>query len=126
LKKIISILLIAALLLQTTSQLWILASFYINRNYIAANLCINRFDQIPVCKGSCYLEKQINESNKQQQEKLPELKLKEITLFCSSHTIAVPCPKNGADEPSLCLYKSPSPQSQFLQAVFRPPCLVVA
>jgi hypothetical protein len=60
--------------------LWIWVSFKINQKYIAANLCVNRFEAIPLCKGSCFLEKQLNQNQKQQQ-KFPDLKLKEITLF---------------------------------------------
>jgi hypothetical protein len=81
LKKLAAILLLSIFLIQTTGQHWILFSFFLNRSYIAENICINRFDRIPVCKGSCYLEKQINTSNKQQ-EKQPDLKLKELNLFC--------------------------------------------
>jgi len=81
LKKLAAILLLAIFLIQTTGQHWILFSFFLNRSYIAENICINRFDRIPVCKGSCYLEKQINASNKQQ-EKQPDLRLKELNLFC--------------------------------------------
>ena len=80
LKRIISITLLIALLLQTNSQLWILLSFQLNKSYIAANICINRFDAIPVCKGSCVLQKSID-ADEEQKQKLPELKLKEGTFF---------------------------------------------
>lgn len=85
LKKLISILLIIAFFVQSTSQLWIWVSFKINQEYIAANLCINRFEAIPLCKGSCFLEKQLNQDQNQQQ-KFPDLKLKEITLFFLDNT----------------------------------------
>jgi hypothetical protein len=73
-KKLITIFMIGVLFVQSSSQVWLLASFLFNRNYIAENLCINRFDLIPVCKGSCVLEEQI-EKSKKDQEKQPELKL---------------------------------------------------
>lgn len=78
--------LIAAFLLQCTSQLWIIAAFKWNQDYIAANLCINRFDAIPLCKGSCFLEDQLNK-DRQQQEKLPDLKTKELNLFCRHNAV---------------------------------------
>jgi len=72
-KKLVTIFMIGVLFLQGSSQVWLLASFIYNRDYIAENLCINRFDLIPVCKGSCVLEEQI-EKGKKDQEKQPELK----------------------------------------------------
>lgn len=62
------------------SGLWVLTSFYINRAYIETNICINRFDKIPLCKGSCYLEKTLTENEKKQQEQ-PTLKMGQVVLF---------------------------------------------
>lgn len=112
-----------ALFAQSSSQLWILASFYYNRNYIAANLCINRFDKIAVCKGSCFLEKQLNE-NKQEQEKLPDLKSKEITLFSQGNYKLASVEDFPIPEHIYPLYINPSIATQYLKSVFHPPCLV--
>jgi len=67
-------------LLQSMSTTWIVVSFYLRRDYIARNLCINRFDLIPVCKGQCYLSEQLKMDDKQEKE-MPEIKLKEAPLF---------------------------------------------
>lgn len=88
LKKIVLISLLGAFLLQALSSLIILAAFHLNRDYISDNLCINRFDAIPLCKGSCYLEKQLSE-NEQQQQDQPELKLKEVSLFFDNRKISI-------------------------------------
>jgi hypothetical protein len=110
---------------QSTSQLWIWAAFEINRDYIAANLCINRFEAIPVCKGSCFLEKQLNENEKQQQ-KLPDLKTKEVNLFCQDNSFELP------KQTFLLSRKSAYPNhnisfisSEHLRSVFRPPSITV-
>jgi len=125
LKKIVSIVLILAFLVQSTSHLWIWAAFEINRDYIAANLCINRFEAIPVCKGSCFLEKQLNENEKQQQ-KLPDLKTKEVNLFCQENYFDLP------KQTFLLSTKSAFPNqnisfisSEYLRSVFRPPSITV-
>jgi hypothetical protein len=68
-------------ILQSVSGLFILGSFYLNRDYISANICVNRFDAVPVCKGKCFLENKLKE-NGQKEQKLPNLKQKEIQLFC--------------------------------------------
>jgi len=124
-KKIASILLIAAFLVQCTSQLWIMAAFKFNQDYIAANLCINRFDAIPVCKGSCFLEDQLNQDQKQQQ-KFPDLKTREITLFCQGNSIAyltqAILPEANV---SYAYHKVSFITSDYLRSVFRPPSIVV-
>ncbi|MGO1245514.1 MAG: hypothetical protein ACTJHT_08980 [Sphingobacterium sp.] len=53
--------LLLAVILQSTSSIWIYLGFQLNRDYIAGQLCINRFETIPICKGSCYLEEKIKE-----------------------------------------------------------------
>src|SRR4051812_12457398 len=122
-KKMAAILLIAALLVQCTSQLWIMVAFKINQDYIAANLCINRFDAIPVCKGSCFLEDQLNQDQKQQQ-KFPDLKTREITLFCQGNSIEfVTQTMLPKDNVSYACYKISFISSDYLRSVFRPPMI---
>ncbi|MCH5718515.1 hypothetical protein [Niabella hibiscisoli] len=79
-KKTVLILLLGAFLFQALSGLVILAAFHLNRDYISENLCINRFDAIPLCKGSCYLEEQLSEHEQQQQD-TTDLKLNGTVLF---------------------------------------------
>lgn len=78
-KKIFVIFLLSVILLQSSSSVMIMAIFYIQRDYIAKNICVNRFDSISVCKGQCYLNKQLKE-NEKKEHNLPELKLKEVEL----------------------------------------------
>lgn len=66
-RKLVTILFLLVFLLQTFSQVCILLSFYINRDYISSNICINRFDAIPVCKGSCVLERNLKDNEKNEQ-----------------------------------------------------------
>lgn len=115
--------LIIAFLVQTTNQLWIWAAFKINQDFIAATICINRFDAVPICKGSCYLEQQLA-SNREQQDKLPDLKTKEITLFYQQHATLIATPlviKNTAVV--YVAYNSTFIPSTYLQSVFRPPAV---
>lgn len=102
-----------------------LVSFKINQAYIAANLCINRFEAIPVCKGSCFLENKLNQ-DQQQQQKFPELKLKEINLFCqdnaTEHLLQTELLNSHISYPSL---HTAFISSVYLQSVFRPPSSIV-
>ena len=90
-RKIVIHILLLTFVFQSTCNFWIIISFYANRDYISENICINRFYKIPVCKGKCFLNKKLNEAEKQEQ-KLPNLKVKEMQLFCNtidySHTSA--------------------------------------
>jgi len=117
--------LIFAFLVQSSSQLWIIISFKINQDYIAANLCINRFETIPVCKGSCFLENQLNQAQKQQQ-KLPDLKTKEINLFFQNNSTELQEPiifiSSNISYPNL---NTSFITSDYLNSVFRPPSYVV-
>jgi len=76
-KKRILFLLLLSFIYQNTSSFWILTSFYINQAYIAANICVNRFDAIPICNGNCYLQQELSEDSDKKME-LPTIKSKEI------------------------------------------------
>ncbi|MCO6495626.1 MAG: hypothetical protein J5I91_08120 [Bacteroidetes bacterium] len=74
-------LLIISVVLQSTSQIWIIASFYIQREYIAKTLCENRLNKDSDCDGKCYLNHELKENEKQQEQQFPDLKVREIQLF---------------------------------------------
>ena len=67
LKYPVTILLILLTGLQTFSRLWVLLDFEINKSYIAENLCVNRATPGSCCKGKCYLKKELNRDQNQQQ-----------------------------------------------------------
>jgi hypothetical protein len=85
-KKVITYLLVTVFVVSATYKTFVLIDFCLNRAYIESNLCINRFDKIPVCKGSCYLDKQFKKVDKQE-HKFPDFKLKEIQLFISKEYV---------------------------------------
>jgi hypothetical protein len=64
-KKTVVFFLLFIFTLQCTKSLWIITTFHINRDYIAKNICINRFDKIPTCKGQCFLDNQLNKQEKE-------------------------------------------------------------
>lgn len=66
-RKLMTIFIMLVFLVQTFSQVGILLSFYLNQDYISKNLCINRFEAIPICKGSCVLEKKLADNEKKEQ-----------------------------------------------------------
>ncbi|QJB37383.1 hypothetical protein HF324_05765 [Chitinophaga oryzae] len=118
-KKILSIWLLGIILVQSTGNCWIIAAFYLNRNRIASTLCVNRFEQIPVCRGICYLQQKLEE-NEHQQDRAPELKHKEVLLFfepVTTPTLGLP---PESKQPSG-IYISPYFPTTHQHPVFKPP-----
>ena len=53
--------------IQAFSTFIIQADFYVNRSYIAENLCINKDKPMMHCNGKCYLSKKLKQQEKQDQ-----------------------------------------------------------
>lgn len=122
-KKAVAIFLLITFVLQSTSNLWIIASFYAQRDYISQNLCINRFDAIPICKGQCYLNKQLKENEKKEQN-FPNLKQKEIQLFVENDFSFEFEKIIFQDRLITPTHRDKYLSSEFLFSVFHPPQLV--
>ncbi|MDO6435890.1 hypothetical protein Q4534_00665 [Cyclobacterium sp. 1_MG-2023] len=80
-RKSLSILFVLLFMLQSTSKLWIMASFYAQRDYIIENLCENRFEPMTMCGGVCFLDKQLAENEKEEQNS-QNFNEKEVQFFC--------------------------------------------
>ncbi|RZJ86373.1 MAG: hypothetical protein EOO20_18440 [Chryseobacterium sp.] len=119
-KKLLSISLLLLFLIQATSSLWILVSFYVNRNYISKNICINRFDLIPICEGQCYLTDRLKKNDAEEQ-KLPELKQKEVQLFYLEDLSPVTerYTRNMIVKPNFCYLSNYT--DTFIVTIFQPP-----
>lgn len=106
---------------QSTSNVWIVTSFYINRDYIAKELCINRFDKVPLCKGKCYLEKKMSDNEKEEQ-KIPTVKEKEIQLyFCPITPTFFHSNTPIEVSKSIVVKQNDNIKSTFLYSIFHPP-----
>jgi len=57
---------LAGILLQTFSQVVVVAEYYANKNYIAKNLCKNRDKPMMHCDGKCCLKKKLAAEGKNQ------------------------------------------------------------
>lgn len=83
-QKLVSILLLFALMLQCCSELGVLAGYEIHKNYIARVLCVNRDKPAMHCDGKCYLKKKLQQD---QQRKSSENGTTgnriDVILFCS-------------------------------------------
>ncbi len=77
-RKILAITILLAVLLQTFSQLVVLADYYANKDYIAKNLCENRNKPYLHCEGKCCLKKKLDRDSKQQSPAPFRQKLQEV------------------------------------------------
>lgn len=123
-KKNLLLILLLAFVYQSSSSFWIITSFYVNQQYISNNLCVNRFDAIPVCNGYCYLNTKLSEDAEKEQA-LPKIKNQEVQPLFFQLSQVVPS-KNF-------LYKLPVIYPQYqcafnrldvLVSVFQPPEIV--
>lgn len=73
-------------MVHATQKLVVLVDFYANKSFIEQNLCENRFEKIPICKGQCYLDKELRKVDKHEQ-KFPESKWKVEVLFCQENIL---------------------------------------
>lgn len=65
-KFVAAIFLLLIVLMQTFSSFLIEADFFINQDYIAKNLCVNRDKPMMHCNGKCFLAKKLKEDGKSQ------------------------------------------------------------
>ena len=87
-KRFTSLLLILLLSCQCLLQLGMIGYFQLNREYIAAFLCINREEPQLQCEGQCFLKDQLSKTSDEQQSDVPSTQNQslEIPLFLISET----------------------------------------
>ena len=85
--KLIAVpILIFLLITQTFSKYFVMLSFQLNRDYIAKNLCENRYRPQLHCKGNCVLMKKIKQEQKQEQNAPCPGKTEISTIILSSRS----------------------------------------
>ncbi|MBS1661094.1 MAG: hypothetical protein JST68_08590 [Bacteroidetes bacterium] len=121
LKYPVTILLIVLIALQTFSKWCLIAEFQVNRDFIAKNLCVNRFNACSCCKGKCYLNKKIAEDESQQQAPIKGGQREETLL--QTHVLGKMLPEPVCFVVSV--FRSTryidSPSQEYLASSFEPP-----
>jgi hypothetical protein len=86
-RQAIAILLLCSLSVHCAGRLGIVASWWLNREYVARVLCINRDKPQLQCNGKCHLAKQLKAADAAEQPQHPlgsKQAFAEIQLFCPS------------------------------------------
>lgn len=76
--------LLLLIMTQVFSNWFVVLSFKLNRDYIAKNLCENRYRPKLNCKGNCVLMKKLKEEEKKEQNAPANLKLEITSIILSS------------------------------------------
>lgn len=69
---------------QVFSNWFVVLSFKLNQDYIAKNICENRYRPKLNCKGNCVLMKKLREEEKKEQNAPANLKLEITSIILSS------------------------------------------
>lgn len=83
-RSYIALVLLSLFLFQGIGKYVVYAHFYLNRNFIAQELCEQKAVAENTCQGKCYLKKQLNHQEEQQKQLATVLKSK-VEVFFESH-----------------------------------------
>lgn len=109
------------ILLQTFSRFVVEADYFLNKNYIAEVLCLNKQKPAMHCNGKCYLSKKLKEQEKQEQAPTAKKSKIEVEIFTLSEPFRINiCYQRSEPEylPAILL-----PLSSLPRSVFRPPAV---
>lgn len=122
-KKLLCLFILFIFIFQTTKSVWTITLFQVNREYIASNICINRFDKIPTCKGQCFLA---NELKKDQNENKKNITtIEKDSIFIVPQFIVVKTPKYSKSIlKNKFFYNKTTKYNSFLFSFENPPELV--
>lgn len=126
-KRSFALFLLTIIFIQSTSQLWITASFFANRDLIARVLCINKDEPGSNCKGACQLKKKIGKDKEDQERSNPDAKAKEVLVYVTfeAEQLPIEAPVYWVERAALKAYFNTSLPQGYLSSIFHPPSAVV-
>lgn len=124
-KKLIVFLLIGLTSFLTFKDFFSYAHFFLNRDYISQNFCINRESPTVLCSGKCYLDKTIAQ-NEDQEQNLPFSKkeIQNIQPFLTVSIVALPEAVEIPRTSKLIVGQAEIYAHLFAYSIFHPPQLV--
>jgi hypothetical protein len=101
----------------------VFASFKINQEYIARNLCVEKDIEGSDCRGCCQLKKKVNEQQEQKQQ-LPQTQEQKNNInFCHHHSSILMLLNQAGS--NLLIYQYNNYKFQKYYSIFRPPQLAI-
>jgi hypothetical protein len=121
LKRFFAIFALVGILLQTFSQVVIVAEYYANKEYIAKNLCENRDKPKMHCDGKCCLRKKLAKEGKEQGPTPRSQRNEEtVVLFFEQTNITLPTGATATTKPEYYSYNDLDIRS-YSAPIFHPP-----
>jgi len=125
-KKLVSILLLLALIGSNFSRYFVFASFQINKQYIVEKLCENRKRPQLQCNGNCYLMKKLKQAEESEKKQAEKNELNNIEICLLQQTFDLPSASPLIDTKlsklsSLCPFIY---VSHHIDSIFRPPRII--
>lgn len=80
-RKIMSFLFLSVFMLHLSSRMIIYIDFYVHQDYIAANLCENRFEEEQDCNGKCHLTKELQKDDQRKQQDEQRVQVEELVFI---------------------------------------------
>ncbi len=119
-KKLIAILAFIGILIQSLNQVVIVAEYYVNKDFIAKNLCENRNKPRMHCEGKCCLKKKLAKEGKEQAPSPRNQKDQVVNLFHSDTKIQLTAVQASAASEKYFNYNELR-TCAFHHSVFHPP-----
>jgi len=121
-RLILAPILILLVMTQTFSHWFVVMSFKLNQDYIAKNICENRFRPKMHCNGNCVLMKKLKQQEKEEQKNPVTLKLEVSTVIISSRSFfTVSLADFPKDIPHTYTIRSDSKEIRMPRSFFHPP-----
>lgn len=122
-KRIIGWLLMLAVITGSFFPLIAYTGFKLNEGYIAANICINRFNPGLHCNGKCYLMRKLRQAEEHQKKQAGRSSLLRVTVsfFQISSSISFLEPSTLEKHDFGFFMFNYLCTSRYLDAIFRPP-----
>lgn len=123
-KKLVAIVVFTCLLMQMSSRLLIIGTFYANREYITTHFCVNKDKPQMKCGGRCYLHKELKENDKKNGNALmhPEKFQEFVFIIPSKLNFSVSTPLTS--KKAYTLMRTSQYSYSFVPDCFRPPAIV--
>jgi len=123
-RKLISLLIFVCLLVQMSSRLLIIGTFYANREYITTHFCVNKDKPQMKCGGRCYLHKELKENDKKSGNALIHPEKFQEFVFIIPSKFNFPASSLLPSEKAYTLMKANQYSYSFVPDCFRPPAIV--
>ena len=121
-KKVISIIIILAIMQPVFTKIGIMIDFEINRDFISEVLCINRDKPMTICSGRCYLTSQLEKADEKENEQAPPTqRVKAEVLYFQNYFLVKFTAYQGSRDKVIPFYFAQFHSKKFISEIFKPP-----